>query len=104
MGVYASDQQPSRLILRERTLSAKPVQEKDPSTIQVLTTDITDRKYRSLGDISVTVSKNTIFDSDPTPALVDQALRERAAKLGADAVILVRYGTVGIGLLSWGVL
>jgi hypothetical protein len=24
--------------------------------------------------------------------------------MGADAVVLVRYGTVGIGLMSWGAL
>ena len=64
--------------------------------------DITDRKYVSLGDIEVTVKKWTIFDKDPTPALVDDALRAKAAQMGADAVILVRYGTVGIGFWSWG--
>ncbi|HVZ00508.1 MAG TPA: hypothetical protein VHA35_13455 [Dongiaceae bacterium] len=75
---------------------------KDPGQIPVLTTDVTDRKYHSLGDITVTVSKNTVFDSDPTPAQVDDELRKRAAELGADAVILARYGTVGIGFWSWG--
>ena len=64
--------------------------------------DITDRPYRALDDLSVTVAKWTIFDADPTPAKVDQALRAKAAKLGADAVILVRYGTVGIGAFTWG--
>lgn len=76
----------------------------DPAKIAISETDVTDRKYRSLGDISVTVSKNTLFDPDPTREKVNEALQERAAKLGADAVILVRYGTVGIGFASWGVL
>ena len=75
---------------------------KNPSTIPVLETDIKDRKYHALGDISATVSKNTIFDADPTPAKVNEALQRRAAEMGADAVILVRYGTVGIGLFTWG--
>jgi uncharacterized protein YbjQ (UPF0145 family) len=35
---------------------------------------------------------------------VDAKLRKEAVKLGADAVVLVRYGTVGIGMTSWGVL
>jgi len=74
----------------------------DPTALLVTDKDITDRKYHSLGDIKVTVSKNTIFDSDPTPAKVDEALRAKAAEMGADAVILVRYGTVGVSLLSWG--
>lgn len=76
--------------------------QKDPSTIPVYQTDVTDKKYHSLGDISVTVSKNTIFDADPTPALIDQALQKKAATVGADAVILARYGTVGISLFSYG--
>jgi uncharacterized protein YbjQ (UPF0145 family) len=29
-------------------------------------------------------------------------LRAEAAKLGADAVIQVRYGNVGVSLMSWG--
>jgi hypothetical protein len=64
--------------------------------------DITDRPYRSLGDIDVTVKKWTIFDTDPTREQVAAALKEKAAAMGADAVVLVRYGTVGIGFTSWG--
>ena len=74
----------------------------DPTAVLVTDKDITDHKYHSLGDIKVNVSKNTIFDSDPTPAKVDEALREKAADMGADAVILVRYGTVGVSFTSWG--
>ena len=64
--------------------------------------DITDRPYEVLGDINTTVNKTTIFHPDPTEALVDVKLREEAAKLGADAVILARYGTVGVAFMSWG--
>ncbi len=64
--------------------------------------DITERPYESLGDITATVNKTTIFNADPTPALVAEKLREKAYELGADAVILVRYGTVGISFTSWG--
>ena len=59
----------------------------DPATIVLTTSDITDRKYQAIGDIKVTVNKATIFDKDPTPALVDTRLREKAAEIGADAVI-----------------
>ena len=79
-----------------------PAAPKDPASIIVTKDDITDRPYEVLGDINVTVNKTTIFHSDPTEALVDANLREEAAKLGADAVILVRYGTVGVAFLSWG--
>lgn len=77
---------------------------KNPANILVTESDITDRPYRSLGDISVTVRKVTIFDSDPTKEKVADALREKAASMGADAVVLARYGTVGIGFTSWGVM
>ena len=66
--------------------------------------DITDRPYTVLGDVSVTVRKVTIFDSDPTKEKVGEALKEKAASMGADAIVLARYGTVGIGLTSWGVM
>ncbi|HET9577198.1 MAG TPA: hypothetical protein VFP44_05185 [Usitatibacter sp.] len=64
--------------------------------------DITNRAYTVIGDISVTVNKTTIFNADPTREMVNQELRKEAAAKGADAVVLVRYGTVGVGLMSWG--
>lgn len=64
--------------------------------------DVTDRAYEAIGDISVTVNKTTIFHRDPTREAVAERLKEEAAQLGADAVIHVRYGTVGISLISWG--
>jgi hypothetical protein len=73
-----------------------------PDQIQIIEGDVTDRPYNSLGDVSVTVNKVTIFNADPTRDMVNQRLRNEAAKLGADAVIQVRYGTVGISPLSWG--
>lgn len=73
-----------------------------PKDVVITPDDITNRHYHAVGDISVTVSKWTIFDADPTPAKVDDELREKAASLGADAVVLVRYGTAGITAFSWG--
>jgi hypothetical protein len=73
-----------------------------PAHVMVTENDITDRPYVALGDVSVTVRKTTIFDPDPTRAKVNEALREEAAKLGADAVVLARYGAVGMGIFSWG--
>jgi hypothetical protein len=81
--------------------STKPTA-KPPDQITLTEGDITDRPYQSLGDIEVTVKKWTIFDSDPTREKVATALREKAAAMGADAVVLARYGTVGIGFASWG--
>jgi hypothetical protein len=75
---------------------------KSPDQIILTEGDITDRPYQSLGDIEVTVKKWTIFDSDPTREKVAAALKEKAAEMGADAIVLARYGTVGIGFMSWG--
>jgi len=77
----------------------------DPAALAAITVtenDITDHPYDVVGDIKVTVNKTTIFNKDPTHEQVDDKLREEAAKAGANAVILVRYGTVGIGVMSWG--
>ena len=72
------------------------------SSILVTEEDILDREYTSLGDIEVSVSKTTIFNKDPSNEMIDEELKREAAKLGADAVILVRYGTVGVSAFSWG--
>lgn len=73
-----------------------------PESILITERDITDRRYKILGDIEVTVNKTTIFHGDPTQEKVNLELKEKAAQLGADAVIFVRYGTVGITGMSWG--
>ena len=75
---------------------------KAPAEIMVTEGDITDRPYTVIGDITVSVNKTTIFHADPTQEMVKEALQKEAASQGADAVVLARYGTVGIGLFSWG--
>lgn len=82
----------------QATLTSKKL----PHEIIITEKDITDRPYTTLGDINVTVNKTTIFHPDPTPELVNAKLQEEASKIGADAVVLVRYGTVGISMMSWG--
>jgi hypothetical protein len=66
--------------------------------------DITYRPYQTLGDIKVSLRKWTVFDADPTREMINQALIRKAAEMRADAVVLVRYGTAGIGATSWGAL
>lgn len=74
----------------------------DPSKIRITEDDVTDRKYRVLGDLEVVVNKTTLFHADPTREMVQEKLRTEASVLGADAVILVRYGTLGVSAFSWG--
>jgi uncharacterized protein YbjQ (UPF0145 family) len=83
------------------TAAADPV-ETDPAKIILTEKDITDRKYKVLGDIEVMVNKTTLFHPDPTRQMVRDELRAEASKLGADAVVLVRYGTLGVTGFSWG--
>ena len=64
--------------------------------------DLADRKYAVLGDLAVTVNKLTLFNANPTREQVDAKLKAEAVKLGADAVIFVRYGAIGISTVSWG--
>jgi hypothetical protein len=64
--------------------------------------DITNRPYQIIKDIDVTVSKPNVFADDPTQAQVAAELKKRAAEMGADAVIFVRYGALGMGLFNWG--
>lgn len=75
-----------------------------PGALLVTEDDITDRPYITLGDVTVTVSKNTLFDADPNHAHAEAKLREAASQMGAHAVVLTRYGAVGISLWSWGTL
>lgn len=70
--------------------------------ITVTEGDIVDKRYVFLGDITVNVNKTTVFHPSPTPALVNDRLKEKAHELGADAVIFARYGKGGVSLMSWG--
>ena len=83
---------------KDQSAAAKP---SDPARV-TLTEGDASRKYHSLGDIAVTVNKTTVFNADPTREDVNQKLKEKAAELGADAVIFVRYGQGGISMMSWG--
>ena len=82
--------------------SQNAISKKAPSQIYLTDQDVVDRPYKSLGDITATVNKTTIFHSNPTREMVNEKLQKEASELGADAVILIRYGDGGISLMSWG--
>lgn len=73
-----------------------------PEAVVITEADITDRPYRIIGDISLTVKKVGIVDRPPIEVKVDNALRAKAVEMGADAVILVRYERHGFTGLSLG--
>ena len=70
--------------------------------IVITETNMSDRNYTVVGDIEVTVNKTFIFSKAPTRQMVNEKLRKEALKIGADAVILVRYGSVGMTGWSYG--
>ena len=72
-----------------------------PSEV-VITSDNINKEYTIMGKIEVTVNKTTAFHPDPTKEIVDLALQEKAAAIGADAVIEVVYHGPRISFASWG--
>lgn len=75
-----------------------------PSQIkQVMITEKTlpEGTYSLIGPLDVSVKKLTVFHKDPTQEQADIELRKKAAGMGADAVMEVRYSS-GIGLTTWG--
>ena len=66
-----------------------------------VTAEGTTRPHTVLEVVTTTARQITVFGKVPTRADVDADLRKRAAELDADAVINVKYGNQGVGLVSW---
>lgn len=82
--------------------SVATVPAKTANGVKVYEADVAGRRYETLGDLNVTVNKTTLFHPNPTQEMVETKLREKAAAMGADAVIFATYGTVGVSFMSWG--
>ncbi len=59
------------------------------------------RPHAELQRVEVSVKKLTVFHKDPTREQANEALSEKAALIGADAVKDVQYQS-GVGLTTWG--
>lgn len=68
----------------------------DPARIQILHS-YPDRPYERLGEVVANVS----VDPEPPVAKIEQAIKGRAAELGADAVVLVKDKIESVGMW-WG--
>lgn len=62
---------------------------------------LSNRKYKEIGLVEVSIKKLTVFHKDPTKELANEALSEKARAIGADAVINVQYKS-GVGFTTWG--
>ena len=62
-----------------------------------------DRPYKLLGEVAANVQMTlAMFDVSNARDMVNQRLRSEAAKLGADAVVQVRYNHTSVRPTSWG--
>lgn len=59
------------------------------------------KEYSEISPIEVSIKKLTLFHADPTKEQANEALKEKARVIGADAVINVKYDS-GVGLATWG--
>jgi uncharacterized protein YbjQ (UPF0145 family) len=70
--------------------------------VPVFAYDITDRPYKTLGEVKAGVRKATVFSKEVSQVKIYRNLWERAEKLGADAVVNAKYGNSHISAFSWG--
>lgn len=64
--------------------------------------DIADRPYDELGRVTANRGRGTFFDRQPTRETVNIRLTEAARRMGADAVVRVRYSARSTSAMSWG--
>lgn len=64
--------------------------------------DLRDTPYTVIGEVRSSAGKPTPFANDANQAKLYRALWKKAQKLGADAVINVRYGDAHVSAFSWG--
>ena len=83
------------------TIAARPGSANRSAGAIPVTAAGTTRPHVVLENMTATARQITIFGKVPTNADVDDDLRKRAAELDADAVINVRYGKQGVGVVSW---
>ena len=68
--------------------------------IAVIETDL-DVPYDVLADLEVTVRQRSAFGAMPTREIAIQGLREQAARIGAHAIVLTQFGTIGASLWTY---
>ena len=77
---------------------------RNPGEILISEGDTLSRPYIVIGNVRAWGRSLNLLSSNPTRADVDESLRAESAKLGADAVIAVRYRSSREGLRSRGVM
>lgn len=80
----------------ESKVVARPA--KDASTVLITEGELKDRPHKVIGMVSATARPINLVTAAPTREDANAALRLEAAKLGADAVITVRYRSEAVGV------
>jgi uncharacterized protein YbjQ (UPF0145 family) len=92
---------PTAIVAKEKAKKTYIVVNEDVG-VPVFATDITDRPYTVIGEVTAGVRKATVFSKEASQGKIYRELWERAEKLGADAVINARYGDSHVSAMSWG--
>ncbi|MBI2395998.1 MAG: hypothetical protein HYV09_40925 [Deltaproteobacteria bacterium] len=77
----------------------RAMRQTDPRDLKLFEDEL-DVPYVVLADIHVAMRQETAFGAEPTRADVENELRVRAARLGAHAIVLVRFGEPGPGFFT----
>ena len=85
----------------ERYPQAPVAAHDSPPVIPVIEGDDEHHPYDTLADIEVHARQITVFGAIPTRNEIKRRMGYEAAALGADAVLLVRFGQPGMGPFSW---
>ncbi len=86
----------------EQSARKAPVTETQVSQVMLSPAPFDPAKQAKIQDLKVAVNKTTAFHPEPTVELVQQKLREDAAKLGANAVMEVKISEPQVSWVSWG--
>jgi hypothetical protein len=70
--------------------------------VPVFPGDLRHTPYTVIGEVRASAGKLTPFSHDADQAKLYRALWKQAQKLGADAVVNVRYGDAHVSAFSWG--
>ena len=85
-----------------QTIVAAPPHTSNVDGFIVTEGDVSDRPYTVLGTVAAKAGKLTWVSENPDRDKVDSKLRDKARKMGADAVVRVHYLPTGASMMSWG--
>ncbi|GAA3966025.1 hypothetical protein GCM10022278_24910 [Allohahella marinimesophila] len=71
-----------------------------PHFIRITDSDLQQRPYEVLGEVSATVQTSPSSDNQAMPGQLSERMKEQASMLGADAIIFARFDAVDANELT----